>query len=58
MRRIQVAAADPRLSLNTAAAEVTSEDWLDPDPTGFIVNQVAGSDANVSGAKYIFLAIA
>lgn len=53
-----VAAADPRLSLNTTAAEVTGEDWLDPDPTGFIVNQVAGSNANVSGASYIFLAIA
>lgn len=53
-----VAAADPRLSLNTTAAEVTGEDWLDPDPTGFIVNQVAGSNANVDGASYIFLSIA
>lgn len=53
-----VAAADPRLSLNSTAAEVTGEDWLDPDPTGFIVNQVAGSNANVSGASYIFLSIA
>lgn len=52
-----VAANDPRLSLNTTAAEVTTEDWLDPDPTGFIVNQVAGSNANVSGGQYIFLAI-
>ena len=53
-----VAAADPRLSLNTTDPEVTGEDWLDPDPTGFIVNQVADSNANVSGASYIFLAIA
>ena len=53
-----VSAGDPRLSLNTTDAEVTTEDWLDPDSTGFIVNQIADSNANVNGASYIFLAIA
>lgn len=53
-----VAANDPRLSLNTTAAEVTTEDWLDPDPSGFIVNQVSGSSANASGVSYIFLSFA
>lgn len=52
-----VSAGDPRLSLNTTAAEVTGEDWLDPDATGFIINQTT-ADANASGASYIFLAIA
>lgn len=50
-----VAASDPRLSLNTSAAEVTNEDWLDPDSTGFIVNQTT-CDANANGATYIYLA--
>lgn len=53
-----VAANDPRLSLNTTAAEVTTEDWLDPANSGFIVNQVAGSSANASGVSYIYLAFA
>lgn len=53
-----VAGNDPRLSLNTTAAEVTTEDWLDPHSSGFIVNQVAGSNANASGVSYIVLAFA
>jgi hypothetical protein len=53
-----VAANDPHLSLNTTAAEVTSNDSIDPDNSGFIVNQVAATNVNVSGATYIFLAIA
>ena len=53
-----VAANDPHLSLNTPAAEVTSNDSTDPNTSGFIVNQVAATDINVSGASYIFLAIA
>lgn len=53
-----VSGGDPRLSLNTAAAEVTGEDWIDPDVSGFIVNQVAATNINVSGGQYIFLAIA
>lgn len=53
-----VAGNDPRLSLNTTAAEVTTEDWLDPHSSGFVVNQVAGSSANASGVSYIVLAFA
>jgi hypothetical protein len=53
-----VAGNDPRLSLNTTAAEVTTEDWLDPHSSGFIVNNVAGSNANASGVSYIFLSFA
>lgn len=53
-----VAANDPRLSLNTTAAEVTTDDSVDPAATGFIVNQVAATNINVNGGSYIFLAIA
>jgi hypothetical protein len=53
-----VSGNDPHLSLNTTAAEVTSDDTIDPDSTGFIVNQVAATNVNVNAATYIFLAIA
>ena len=49
---------DPHLSLNTAAAEVTTIDSIDPASSGFIVNQVAATNINVSSASYIFYAIA
>jgi hypothetical protein len=51
------AANDPHLSLNTTAAEVTTDDSIDPDSTGFIVNQVAATNINVTSATYIYLAI-
>jgi hypothetical protein len=53
-----VAGNDPHLSLNTTAAEVTSNDTIDTDSTGFVVNQVSATNVNVSSATYIFLAIA
>ena len=53
-----VAGNDPHLSLNTTAAEVTSDDTIDPASSGFIVNQVAATNVNVSSASYIYLAIA
>jgi hypothetical protein len=53
-----VAGNDPYLALNSTAAEVTSNDSVDTDNTGFIVNQVAASNINVNAATYIFLAIA
>lgn len=53
-----VSGNDPHLSLNTAAAEVTTDDTIDPTSTGFIVNQVAATNVNVNAATYIFLAIA
>lgn len=52
-----ISANDPHLSLNTTAAEVTTDDSVDPDVSGFIVNQVAATNINVTGASYIFLAI-
>jgi hypothetical protein len=48
---------DPHLSLNTTAAEVTTDDSIDPDSSGFIVNQVGATNINVSSASYIFMAI-
>jgi len=53
-----VAGNDPHLSLNDTAAEVTTDDSVDTDNTGFIVNQVAATNVNVSSATYIGLAIA
>ena len=53
-----IAANDPHVSLNTATAEVGTDDSVDPDTSGFIVNQVAGIDVNVTASTYIFLAFA
>lgn len=53
-----VAGNDPHLSLNTTAAEVTTDDTIDTDNSGFVVNQVSATDVNVSSATYIYLAIA
>jgi hypothetical protein len=53
-----VAGNDPRLSLNTAAAEVTTDDSVDTDTTGFIVNQLAATNINVTSATYIYLSFA
>ena len=53
-----VSGNDPRLSLNTTAAEVTTDDSVDTDSTGFIVNQLAATNINVSSATYIGIAIA
>jgi hypothetical protein len=55
-----VAGNDPHLSLNTTAAEVTSNDSVDPVSTGFVVNQVDATNINVgsNNATYIYLAIA
>ena len=53
-----VAGNDPYLLLNSTAAEVTTNDSIDPDASGFIVNQLAATNINVTSASYIFLAIA
>ena len=53
-----VAANDPHLSLNTAVAEVTTDDSIDPDNSGFIVNQLTATNINITSATYIYLAIA
>lgn len=49
---------DPHLSLNTIAAEVTTDDSIDQDTSGFIVNQNAATKINALGGNYLFLAIA
>jgi len=48
---------DPFLELNTTDAEVTSDDSIDPDSSGFIVNQTATTNINVSSASYIFYSV-
>ena len=53
-----VSGNDPHLSLNTTASEVTTNDTIDTDSTGFVVNQVSATNVNVSSATYIGLAIA
>ena len=53
-----VAGNDPALQLNSTAAEVTSADAIDPDSSGFIVNQEATCSINASGVSYIFMSIA
>ena len=53
-----VAGNDPHLSLNSTAAEVTTDDSIDPASSGFIVNQVSATNINVSSASYIYLSIA
>jgi hypothetical protein len=53
-----VAGNDPHLSLNTTAAQVTSDDSVDANSSGFTVNQVAATNVNASGETYIYYAIA
>jgi hypothetical protein len=53
-----VSGSDPHLSLNTTAAEVTTDDSVDPDNSGFVVNQDAATNINVNGAVYFGLAFA
>ena len=53
-----VAGNDPHLCLDTTAAEVTTDDSIDPDTSGFAINQVAATNINVNGATYIGLAYA
>jgi hypothetical protein len=59
-----VAGNDPSLSLNATTAENAGYDVVDPDNSGFIVNQLgtggtAGiDDYNVTGRTYLVLAFA
>ena len=53
-----VSGNDSHISLNSTAAEVTTDDTIDTDSTGFVVNQLSATDVNVSSATYIGLAIA
>ena len=49
---------DPHISLNSAANPVTTDDSVDPDNSGFSINQNAATNINVSGGQYIFLSVA
>lgn len=53
-----VSGNDPHLCLDTTAAEVTTDDSIDPNVVGFYINQVAATNINVNGAVYIGLAYA
>lgn len=53
-----VAGNDPYWLMNTAAAEVTNTDYIDPLASGFTVTSNASSTINVSGGTYLFLAFA
>lgn len=53
-----VSGTESYIELNTTDAEDTTTDSIDPDATGFIVNQNATTDINASGGEYIFYAIA
>lgn len=52
-----VSGNDPALRLNSTAAETTGIDSIDPDSSGFIVNQDATTNINVNGASYVGIAI-
>jgi len=53
-----VAGNDPFVYLNSTAAEVTNQDYIDPFNAGFTVDSGAPSYLNLNGGTYIFLAIA
>lgn len=51
---------DPYLALNSANAEdwAGALDSIDPDSTGFKVDQIGGTDVNVNGSTYTYIASA
>lgn len=52
-----VAGNDPFLTLNSTATEVSTQDCVDPESTGFIVVEDNGTTAlNTSGVTYLYLA--
>lgn len=53
-----VAGNDPYWLLNSAAADVTNTDYVDPLAAGITLTAAGSSTINVSGGSYIFLAIA
>ena len=54
-----VSGNDNALKLNSQNAHITNEDAIDPDSSGFIVNDTGGYvDVNNSGGSYIFYAVA
>lgn len=53
-----VAGNDPYLLFNSAAAEVTSTDYVDTYSAGFEISSAAPAGINANGGTFIFLAIA
>jgi len=53
-----VAGNDPYLLMNSAAAEVTSTDYIDTANSGFEISSTAPAAINANGGTFIFLAIA
>jgi len=53
-----IAGNDPYLLLNSAAAEVTSTDYIDTYSAGFEISSTAPAAINASAGTFIFLAIA
>jgi hypothetical protein len=53
-----VSGNSPYILLNDTQAENASYDIVDPDSSGFIINQETQNNLNVNGANYIFYAIA
>ena len=49
---------DPYLLLNSAAAEVTNTDYIDPYSAGFEISSTAPAAINANGGSYIGLAVA
>jgi hypothetical protein len=49
---------DPYLLLNSAAAEVTNTDYIDPLSSGFQISSTAPVAINASGGSYIYLSVA
>jgi len=56
VRGIVTSGNDPYVLLNTAAAEVTNTNYIEPNSAGFYLN--AATPINTSGGTYIYLAIA
>jgi len=52
-----VAGNEQHTVMNTATGKGT-DDSIDPENSGFIVNQISATNINVSSAEYIFYAIA
>ena len=53
-----VSGNDPYILLNSATAEVTNTDYVDPLASGFTVTSSAPAALNASGGTYLFYAIA
>jgi hypothetical protein len=53
-----VAGNDPFNNFIESQADVTSEDCIDPDNSGFIVNQTATGQLNANTSTYLYFAIA